>query len=809
MSAPLPPLLAVLGDGGRRQWNLSYEGLSPGWAFLLFLLLAAATLAAYWKLAPGVPLWRRGGLALLRLLAAAVLVGLLAKPVLNLTLHEPVRQPLAVLVDASQSMGIADRRKTPDDLKRAVLAAGAIASDEGLKPALPAKAAEQFGALSRHDLLRRVAGNAGLNLWPRLAAQADLQFYQFGRNAAALSSPVPAEGAFKPAAAEQFFAGLKTDEPQTALGEALRHVLQEPRPQALGGVLLITDGASNSGSSPLEAAQIAREQNVPLFIYGVGVTSPRDVMVREVTAQKLAFVGERMEVRARMATRSLKEQKAVVTLRANGEPVDEQEVTLGGDREQELIFHVSPQQAGVLKVEVSVPVLGEEASQENNVAATTVRVTDSKFHVLLIEQEPRWDFRYLLDYLQRDPRLEVQCVMINGEPGLENIPNSPFLPALPDSREAFFKAQVLILGDVNPEDLGEERMRTIAEWVEAGGGLILLAGPNFNPRAYAGTPLEPLLPVVPDLLTSREVAAQRTPEPFQLQLTRQGENSPYLQMDPDPEANQRIWEEFPGVRWTATLARVKPGAEVLLVDPRPERMGRYGMLPVFAMQGYGSGKCVYFGTNETYRWRSRTGEKYYSILWGQIMQTLALQLLEGASSLTQLKTDRKEYAVGDRVVIAGNAYTEGYAPLIVPTLEGLLKIEPKGEGAKPMEQPLSLHATERNAFRGEFIASAAGSYTFATLRDPEGVLKFEVVNAQLEQTQTALEEKLLKAMAETAGGHFLREEGLAGLPKLIAARSATVAIFKKVELFYSGWSLMALLGLLFLEWLFRRLNRLK
>jgi len=26
---------------------------------------------------------------------------------------------------------------------------------------------------------------------------------------------------------------------------------------------------------------------------------------------------------------------------------------------------------------------------------------------------------------------------------------------------------VLILGDVNPEDLGEERMRTIAEWVEA------------------------------------------------------------------------------------------------------------------------------------------------------------------------------------------------------------------------------------------------------------------------------------------------------------------------------------------------------
>jgi len=368
---------------------------------------------------------------------------------------------------------------------------------------------------------------------------------------------------------------------------------------------------------------------------------------------------------------------------------------------------------------------------------------------------------------------------------------------------------VLILGDVNPDDLGEERMRIISEWVEAGGGLIFLTGSNFNPRGYAGTPLEPLLPVVPDLMMPKEVAAQRAAEPFQLQLTRLGEASPYLQMDPDPETNKRIWDEFPGVRWTAPVSRVKPGAEVLLVDSRPERMGRYGMLPVFAMQGYGSGKCVYFGTNETYRWRSRTGEKYYSILWGQIMQTLSLQLLEGASSLTQLKTDRKEYAVGDRVVIAGNAYTEGYAPLIVPTLEGTLKIEPKGEGAKATEQLLNLPATERNSFRGEFIASVAGSYSYSTARDPEGVLRFEVVNAQLEQTQTALQEKLLKAMATTAGGQFLREEDLDGLPKLISSRSAKVAIYKRVELFYSGWALTALLCLLFLEWLLRRLSRLK
>ena len=64
-------------------------------------------------------------------------------------------------------------------------------------------------------------------------------------------------------------------------------------------------------------------------------------------------------------------------------------------------------------------VLPEEVSSENNSAAASVRVTDQKFDVFLIEQEPRWDFRYLLAYLQRDRRLNVRAVMIDGEPGLE------------------------------------------------------------------------------------------------------------------------------------------------------------------------------------------------------------------------------------------------------------------------------------------------------------------------------------------------------------------------------------------------------
>jgi len=776
----IPSILAAT------EWRLSYEGISPGLAFILFAVIALGTVFAYWKFAGSAPRWRKILMAMFRISAAVVLVALLAKPVLNLTVHDPVRQPLLVLVDGSESMKFQDRREREEDLNRSEIATGS-----------------RQASLARNELLKAVASNKKLDLWPRLSEQADLQFYQFGRNASRLSTP---EGKVTTGDATRIFNELKYEETSTAIGEAVRQVLQEPRPQPAGGVLLVTDGANNTGSSPIEAAQIAKEQGVPLFIYGVGVTSPRDVRVREVNSQKLAFVQEKLEVRARIVSQSMEEKTVTANLVANGGIVEGKDITIGGDREQTIAFTYEPQDAGELKLEVSIPVQPDEAGKENNIASTIVRVTDSKFNVLLIEQEPRWDFRYLLDYLQRDPRLEVKCVMIDGEPGLDQIENSPFLPELPDTREAYFQSQVIIIGDVNPEDLGQERMQIIAEWVQAGGGIIFLSGPNFNPTSYAGTPLEALLPVVPDTMLTRETATQREPEPFQLQLTRLGSDSPYLQMDPDPDENKRIWEAFPGVRWTAPVARVKPGAEVLLVDPRPEKSGRYGMLPVFAMQGFGSGKSVYFGTDETYRWRSRTGEKYYSILWGQIMQTLALQLLEGASSLTQLKSERKQYAVGDTVVISGNAYTEGFEPLIVPTLEGTMKME---AGGRTEQEPFELHAIERNAFRGEFTASVPGSYSFATTRDPEGIVKFEVVDARPERTQTALDEKLLKAMAENSGGLFFREEHLSELPDKIAAKSATVASFKKLDLFHNGWLLTALLGFLFFEWLLRRLTQLK
>lgn len=805
MNFPFPFAFLDGASGSGTDWTLSFEGFPAGWAFLSFLVLSAATVFAYLKL---LPLWRRAVLIALRIAIFAVFFVLVVKPVVTLTLSEPVRQGLLVAVDASQSMEVKDRRERPEDLVRAAIAAGSLPPDGGLQQKPPADAAQALGNISRWELLKKLAENKNLNFWPGLNKQADLLFYRFGREAVAL--PTVSPESFGSAEARQIFETIRPDQPATGIGDALRQILQEDRSRPVGALLLVTDGQSNVGSSPLEVAVIAREQGVPLFIYGVGVTSPPDIIVEELGTKKLSFVKERVEVRAKIRTQGLKDKSATAVLRVNGVDKDEKTFEISDDGEQTVELHFVPEDPGEAKIEVAVEPLPEESSKDNNIARAQLRVTDSKFHVLLIEQEPRWDFRYLLAYLQRDSRLEVRCSVIDGEPGLDR-KEEVYLPSLPDGREEFFKNEVIILGDVNPRDLGMERMEAIRDWVEAGGGIIFLAGPKFNPSAYTGTPLETLLPVMADASLSPQLTSQRAPEVFKLGLTPQGEISPYLQMDPDPDQNRIIWEGFPGVRWTARVLRAKPNSEVLLVDSRPLASSRYGANPVFAIQHYGAGTCVYLGTDETYRWRSGEGEKYYSILWGQIMQSLALELLEGGSARTQLKADRREYVLGDKALLSARVYGDGFTPLIAPSVEAVLRTTTTGPDGQPTErqETVNLSASAQGGFRLEFEPKTPGDYSLSLNRDSETVLHFAVVEPRLEKVKTALNDRLLRAVAEASGGRFLREEDLHGLSKLIREKSAVISGFKRIELFHSTWWLAVLVVLAGGEWLLRRLTQLK
>ena len=791
--------------GGGTGTTLTFEGLDPGWALLSWIAFAVILWWIHARLIATTPRGKRAAIVTLRLLFAAALLFTATRPVLITTLVEKVRQKLIVLVDASASMDLADLRSSPEDRARALIASGKLSPTSGLSQTVPADDTR----LTRRDVLKAIAGNPKLALWSQLNDRAELVFYTFGTDA----TETPAADADGVAVAKAFFDTLPANEQTTALGESLRQVLDRHRGEPLAGVFVMTDGASNRGLAPAEAAAGARAEGVPLFLYGVGVTEPRDIAITSADAPRIAFLKERVNVRVRLTASGYEGQPVVVSLRDSSNPnvaLAETTVILParGAIDGELSF--IPEEHGEKALEVFAKPLEGEASTDNNVSTLRIRVIDNRVRVFMIEQEPRWDWRYLLDFLQDDRRLALQCVLLDGDPSLLKLPNTPFIEKLPDDRAALYDSDIILLGDVDPARLGRERMQLIREWVDqAGGGLVFLAGPNHNPRSYAGTPLEPLLPVVP-LSGPAEQFAARHAEPVKLQLTSAGARSPLLRLSENDRENTALWKQFIGVRWTAKVARARPGAEVLLVDPSADRGTPSGPGPVLARQRFGRGEVMYFGFNETYRWRSEVGGKYYAQIWSQIFQALSLERLSGASKQVQLRVDRPEYQLGERVVISGRLYQADFKPLVADVVPARASFTAPG-AIETITQEVMLRPVpeEAGGYRAEFSPAVAGRYKFFTLLDPDAVVEFDVVEPRLEQSDAAMNLALLEATASAGGGRLFREETLHELPQQLEDKSGQVTSLKRLELAYSPILLALLILFACAEWLVRRLNRLK
>ena len=795
---------------------------SVGWIILLALLLGAMTWWSYWRdtrewVSPA----RRRVLTTLRVLLFTLLLLVLLRPVLAFTIEGTIRRTLINLIDNSASMKIADPRFDAADLKRAALAQGVLDIRKGLDQSLDAGKAVALKTVPRVDLLRGVLRNDDLGLLEKFAKAYDVDTFTFGATLAEVTTAggSPAEtgtgGSPAPLAPPDPRAWVDKLDPKsqtTAIGDALRELLERKRGQPLAGIFLATDGASNLGTQPLEAARLARSDGVPLFIYGVGITSPRDIIVANMFAQEVAFVKDELPVTVRVRGQGMRGETAKITLRLGTEVVASKDLTFTDDEEQTVPLPFTPKNVGEFELSASITPRDDEAAKDNNAVTQRLKVIDSKVKVLMVEESPRWEFRYLQAVLLRDRRLEVKCWLQEGDPAITEGEGSPYVKAFPPTKDELFKYDLVVLGDVAPKALGEEAIGWLGEFVSKfGGSVLFIAGNKHNPAAYRGTVLEKMLPVELGELAAKPAGPER---PTTLELTAQGRTSPMLKLSPKDDENMAIWKRFTKVYWVARVTRAKPAAQVLLQDADATKATRFGKMPVVAQQQYGLGQVLYFGTDNTWRWRKNADERFYPILWGQVTQKLGLAHLLGGSKRTQLSVDKKSYNTGDRVAVYARLYTADFNPVKDATFEGGYSVKAAAAGpdvpAGP-RQEVTLRAVpeQPGMYRGDFTALAPGVHRFAVKGDDVTFIEFTVAEPAFELGETAMNEALLKQMAEISGGGFFREETLVKLPELIATKTERVTSIVDAELWSSPLYFALLLIVAALEWYLRKKAQLK
>ncbi len=741
-------------------WSLVFHGgIGTGVLVLIGIALAAWAIWAY-RQGDSIVRWRLWTLTALRLVFLALVTLVLLRPSLSVTMENQVRRTLMMLFDASASMGIRDAQQT-----------------------------------SRVEQVQHVLRDT--KLLAQLRRDYDLAGFTFGREVTELIGT-------------NWAASLAPTNNATALGDAIEEIISRKRGQPLAGLFIATDGANNSGAPPLAAAAFAQQEGLPLFIYPVGEKTPKDVAVTGLFAPELVFVNDDVPVMVRVRGQAVTGRTAKLTLMLGGQQMDAHSITFSNDLEQTISMKFTAREKGNLDLVANVEPFPDELIKDNNTRSQRIRVLDTKIKVLIVEQSPRWEFRYLLAALLRDRRVELKCTLLEGDPGIATGANSPYLEEFPKTKDELFKYDLVIWGDVDPKLMKPEQLDALNQFVAVfGGALLMVAGKRDNPLSYRGTVLEKMLPVELDA-SAVDSGAESATAPVQLELTAEGKASPMLRLADDEMENQVRWRSLPPIYWDARVGRNKPGAEVLLVDTDASKAGRFGKMPVLATQQYGSGRTMFLGTDNTWRWRRNVGEAYFTTFWSQIVQRLALLRLLGVQKKIQLSANRQTYNSGERVTVFARVYSANYEPVKEPTLKGFCASRNKtGTSDTPVEVQLRALPEQPGMFRAEFVAPEAGLYKFYLDRDTEIQLDFDVVEPRLEFTDIAMNEPLLQEMVKLTYGQFLAPADLAKLPEIIGRKSERVSSTMEVELWSSPFFFLLMLLVATAEWILRKLSQLK
>jgi len=658
---------------------------------------------------------------------------------------------------------------------------------------LSEKLRAEMAQVSRHDLavgMLTTHQPDSLNLVDQLEQKFAVQFYRFGATLEPLG--------LTPGGRKEALSALSASPEGTNLGGALKDALDAHSGQNIAGIVLISDGAANMGPNPLEAAQRMKERAIPLFTIGVGLPQPDDVYLRGLVAQDVVFANDLVPVRVQVVSNGYEKRMTTLSASLDGAEVASKQITLtGGPQFEELTFRAS-RTAGSRKLEVAVAPLPNEATEENNRIVRTLRVSDQKIKVLCIEGSPRWEYRYLRAVLKRDPRIEAQFITTEGDRELARN-SKEHLARFPERPEQAFGYDLVIMGDVRATTFTPGQLARIEELVrERGGSFIMLAGRKHAPAEYIDTPIAQLLPVWPEQGKWEDVNKDAYPA-----LTAEGQQSLVMQLDPLEAKNRALWANVKPLNQVPPLGGSKPGAQVLA--ELSDAQQRTAPTPLIVWQRYGAGKSMFVGTDRLWRLRTKTGDKYHARFWGQVIQFLTLSRLLGENQRIRLEVDRTEGRIGEAMQIYANVLNASFEPTTAPGWKVVLKYLDK-DGA---DQILTLQPAPKlpGLFRGLFVPRFAGRYQLSALDEDKKIassVEFTVSNAAAEKSNTAMQQDVLKNMADASGGQYLTVRDLPIVPDLLAANRRDVTVNREIEL-WDNWLFVALfVGLAGLEWSWRR-----
>lgn len=419
---------------------------------------------------------------------------------------------------------------------------------------------------------------------------------------------------------EPFSSDQHPAEEGTDLNSALLQAAEKhPR---LHAVVLLSDGDWNTGEPPAQAATRLRMREVPVFSVPLGAeTRLPDVELSSFDVPTFAIAGKPLRMPFTITSSLPRDEAATLEMKSSTGEVLTKSVVIPAMSRLQDVFVWKPEKPGEVKLTLSVPKTGGERLLENNAIEAPLSIRKEQLRVLIVESFPRWEYRYLRNALERDPGVQVNCLLFQPDLGKVGAGRG-YLAAMPKDEE-LTKYDVVFVGDVGTEkgQLTLEQCIALQKLVrDQAAGLVFLPGLRGYEGTLQNTALGELMPIVWDETQPR---GWGTSAPGNFALTEAGTHSLLTKLEDTDEASARVWQTLPGFQWYAPAIRARAGSEILATHST--ETNRFGRVPLIVTRTFGAGKILFMGTDGAWRWRKGVEDKYHYRFWGQVVRWMAYQ----------------------------------------------------------------------------------------------------------------------------------------------------------------------------------------
>jgi uncharacterized membrane protein len=733
--------------------DLVLLGAWPRWVLALLLVAAGAGLAwLIWsklpQASPHVRNWKAGIIWLLQFALAALVLLLLWQPAVMVAELRPQQNIIAVLVDDSRSMTIADG---------------------GATRALQAVKALEGGVLDA------------------LGKKFQIRMYRAGTRLSRISKLDDLK-ALPPA-------------PATRIGDDLKELAGEAADLPIGAVVLLSDGADNSGGIDLETISTFRSRRIPVHTVGFGLEQvPHDVEINDAAVAPRALADSRLAAKVSFHQRGYAGQKAMLTVRDGGKILAGRQITLAADGETQnetLLFNAGAAGAKTLQFTID-PQAGEE-NRDNNSISRLVNVESSKRRILYVEGEPRWEYKFIRRAEQDDRIVTIVSMLRTSENKIyrQGIADPKELAdGFPSRVEDLFGYQAIVIGSVEASYFTPAQKELLQQFVDRrGGGLLFLGGrASLADGGWGASNLADLLPVV---LPNRKGTFHR--DPATVSLTPVGADSIITRLVEDPAGNAERWKKLPYLMDYQEAGTPKPGAVVLAEMTAANRK-----LPLLVTENYGRGRTAVLATGGTWRWQMSQPleDQSHEQFWQQLLRWLVTDTPDRvvASVPSQMLFD------DGRVQFSADVRDKNYLPAADAHVEAHIL----GPGGTAAQIDMTPDPNAPGTFHAEWTADKPGSYLteVTATRDKEevgrDVLNFARMDGVAENFHTGQNRELLEKLSAETGGRYWKPQDISRLPGEISYSEAGITVRDTKELWNMPIVFLLLLSLRSAEWLLRR-----